>query len=172
MELITDSKDERLEFDTLCPECGPRPLLDEDGCCATCGSSAQGTGASTVMLSLRRSLRERDAALSRAEAAEAENAALKGQLCAAREQTEELIRRFGKDNVIAVTSFSGPCPHAAIAERTKDVEEIAKALYIATEELDSDMGRWAATFDDLEEKGKNMWIKVARTVVRYLNVDT
>ena len=65
MDLITDSKDERLEFDTLCPDCGPRPLLDEDECCKTCGSSAQGQGVDVVMHSLR-------AALSRAEAAEAE----------------------------------------------------------------------------------------------------
>ena len=70
--------------------------------------------------------------------------------------------------LLAALSSSSPCLHAAIAERAKDVEGIAKALYIATEELDSDMGRWASTFDDLEEKGKNMWIKAARAIVRYL----
>lgn len=65
MELITRMNDERMEFDTLCPQCGPRPLIDEDGCCASCGCEAQGEGVDTVMQSLR-------AALERAEKAEAD----------------------------------------------------------------------------------------------------
>ena len=27
---------------TLCPECGPNVIVDEDGCCATCGGTATG----------------------------------------------------------------------------------------------------------------------------------
>lgn len=39
------------------------------------------------------------------------------KLCRAREQSEEFIRRFGKDNVISVTQFSSPCRHeSALAE--------------------------------------------------------
>jgi hypothetical protein len=58
MDLIADLKDERLELDTLCPQCGPRPLLDEDGACAHCGSDAQGAGVDVVMQSLRAALEE------------------------------------------------------------------------------------------------------------------
>jgi hypothetical protein len=58
--LITDLKDPRLEFDTLCPQCGPRPLLDEDGACAHCGSDAQGAGVDVAMQSLRAALTEID----------------------------------------------------------------------------------------------------------------
>ena len=119
----------------------------------------------------------------RAEAAEAENAALKGQLCRAREVVEKCREGLFAEHIkgckcwiceawAAIHAYDTdpilPCPHAAIAERTKDVEEIAKALYIATEELDSDMGRWAATFDGLKEEGKEMWIRAALAVQKYL----
>jgi len=35
----------QFEFETFCPQCGPRPRIDEDGCCATCGCDATGQGA-------------------------------------------------------------------------------------------------------------------------------
>ena len=52
--------------------------------------------------------------------------------------------------------------------KMQDREGLAKALYLATEGLDSDMGRWAETFDDLKEEGKEMWLKVADNLLRWM----
>lgn len=37
---------------TWCPECGPRVACDEDGCCAGCGATAVGDGATAALAAL------------------------------------------------------------------------------------------------------------------------
>jgi hypothetical protein len=40
-----------------CPQCGPINVVDEDGCCVTCGCDALGEGATTALLALEDSKR-------------------------------------------------------------------------------------------------------------------
>ena len=56
----------------------------------------------------------------------------------------------------------------AINARIEDTEGMARALYLSTEGLDSEFGRWAATFDELKEEGRKMWMKSALAVQGYL----
>lgn len=76
---------------------------------------------------------------------------------------------FGSVTITDEGGWSGPCPSCArYAAKMKDREGLAKALYLSTEGLDSEMGRWAATFDDLKEEGKNIWLKVADAFLRWM----
>ena len=115
MNLIVRSDDERLEFDTLCAECGPRPLLDEDGVCKTCGMPAQGPGTDVVMQSLRAALLAKEEAERRA--------------CRVREALAEFEGAPTYNYILfklkAALSASGPCECEEELKRYKAAVEWA-----------------------------------------------
>lgn len=55
-------------------------------------------------------------------------------------------------------------------EEPVTAEELARALFDATENLDSEFGRWAETFDELEDVGRKMWVKSATAIMERFEV--
>jgi hypothetical protein len=49
---MNDAQPEHGETLTLGPQCGPHVAVDEDGCCASCGATATGDGATRVLKAL------------------------------------------------------------------------------------------------------------------------
>lgn len=54
------------------------------------------------------------------------------------------------------------------AKRAGDAGLLARAMFNATEDMDSEFGRWADDFDDLGPRGVEMWEKAARAIAAYL----
>ena len=80
---------------TLCPECGPRVAVDEDGCCVSCGAVAMGRGVDTVFAKLAK--------------AGAEIQAVKRELLSSQRtpQIEALVAKTWQDALDAVEKVMG-----------------------------------------------------------------